>query len=791
MRPVLIRLGVFALLAGFANLLWFTLLAEPPLGRAAAVTAIAVTLAALLVAIGRIGLTPARATSGRAACWALAAAGAVLALAAGLAAAGLPLRYLPPAQWDELGAKLDPALARINEIELPYAGGAEWVELAILLLAPLLTWLAAVLAFWPARRGENRRQLLALISLVLLYGIAVGWDSRPGELGLGLGLFALTAAWLWGSRLRTLRGAAGALAVVGLAAVLAVPAAARLDPGRPWWDYRDWDLFGSGHAVSFDWTHSYGPIDWPREGTVLMEVESENPRYWKTEVLDTFDGRRWMRGAPGTSAGGTAPWESAFSRQGNGDAEGNRQWFEKATITIRSLRTVFVPAPGTLIATTGVAVGIPGPDGSVGPLPGADGTTAAGGPPLPGGWSYSVLSYVPDPSPARMRAAPAAYGPEVQPYTQLGMPLPGAGTLGTDEGSGGSPIAILSIPPWGSGERPGPLTRRVISGGPYRAVYALAERLTAGAATPYDAVRAIGAYLQRGFRYDERPGVHRYPLAAFLATDRSGYCQHFSGAMTLLLRMVGIPSRVVSGFAPGSPSDDGTSFRVTDFDAHSWVEVYFDGIGWVVFDPTPGSAPPPTQPAGTEAAGRGAPNEGGKGSPSKKGALPPAAGTGPESGGASPVGAIALGLGVALIAAGGCYGALVFRRRRRLAAGVSAEAQLAEVASALPRLGIRPAPGSTLLALERRLARTTGREAGPYLAGLREHRFGAAAGPPGPTARRAFRRALASSRGWGARLMGYRVIPPGGPVSGPNRRRGDGRGRRRWASRPPRSSTRA
>jgi hypothetical protein len=389
-----------------------------------------------------------------------------------------------------------------------------------------------------------------------------------------------------------------------------------------------------------------------------------------------------------------------------------------------------------------------------------------------------------------MRAAPAAYGPEVQPYTQLGMPLPGAGELETDQGSG-SPMALLSIPPWGSGERPDPLTRRLISGGPYRGAYALAGRLTAGAATPYDAVRVIGAYLQRGFRYDERPGIHRYPLAAFLAADRSGYCQHFSGAMALLLRMVGIPSRVVSGFAPGSPSDDGTSFRVTDFDAHSWVEVYFNGIGWVVFDPTPGSAPPPTQPAGAEAAGRGAPGDGGKALPSKTVAPPPAGGTDPESGGATPAGAFALGLGLALIAGGGCYGILVFQRRRRLAAGVSAEAQLAEVASALPRLGIRPAPGSTLLALERRLARTAGREAGPYLAGLREHRFGAAGGPPGPAARRAFRRALASSRGWGARLLGYRVIPPGGPVSGPNRRRGGGRGRRHRASRPPRSSTRA
>ena len=101
---------------------------------------------------------PARA---RAAWWALAVIAAVLALGAAMAAAGLPLHYLPPGHWDELGARLDPALARINEIDVPYKGGATWVEMAILLPAPpLLTWLAAVLAFWPLRDATGARRQL-------------------------------------------------------------------------------------------------------------------------------------------------------------------------------------------------------------------------------------------------------------------------------------------------------------------------------------------------------------------------------------------------------------------------------------------------------------------------------------------------------------------------------------------------------------------------------------------------------------------------------------------------------
>ena len=65
--------------------------------------------------------------------------------------------------------------------------------------------------------------------------------------------------------------------------------------------------------------------------------------------------------------------------------------------------------------------------------------------------------------------------------------------------------------------------------------------------------------------------------------------------MGLMLRMVGIPSRVVSGFAPGTLDPATDTYEVHDTDAHSWVEVYFRGIGWVTFDPTPNAAPAQSQ----------------------------------------------------------------------------------------------------------------------------------------------------------------------------------------------------
>ena len=125
----------------------------------------------------------------------------------------------------------------------------------------------------------------------------------------------------------------------------------------------------------------------------------------------------------------------------------------------------------------------------------------------------------------------------------------------------------------------------------YARVYDLALEWTADARTPYDAVKAIETRLQEEYDYSERVPTRPLPLDGFLFEERRGYCQQFSGAMALMLRMVGVPARVAAGFSPGSYNRDTREYRVRDLDAHSWVEVYFTGIGWVPFDPTPIRAP--------------------------------------------------------------------------------------------------------------------------------------------------------------------------------------------------------
>ena len=124
---------------------------------------------------------------------------------------------------------------------------------------------------------------------------------------------------------------------------------------------------------------------------------------------------------------------------------------------------------------------------------------------------------------------------------------------------------------------------------PYAALYETASRVTGEPTTPYAAVLALESWFRQrgGFRYDESPPrAQGPPLVDFVTRTKAGYCQHYAGAMALMLRMLGIPARVAVGFTSGTLEDG--AWIVTDHQAHAWVEVWFHGHGWVPFDPTPG-----------------------------------------------------------------------------------------------------------------------------------------------------------------------------------------------------------
>jgi transglutaminase-like putative cysteine protease len=116
-----------------------------------------------------------------------------------------------------------------------------------------------------------------------------------------------------------------------------------------------------------------------------------------------------------------------------------------------------------------------------------------------------------------------------------------------------------------------------------------ARQVTAKAGNPYDKAIALESYLRGNFAYtlNLKGKPKADPLAQFLFKTKAGHCEYFASAMAVMLRTLGIPSREVNGFLPGEYNDVGGDYIVRESDAHSWVEVYFPGSGWLTFDPTP------------------------------------------------------------------------------------------------------------------------------------------------------------------------------------------------------------
>jgi len=259
-----------------------------------------------------------------------------------------------------------------------------------------------------------------------------------------------------------------------------------------------------------------------------------------------------------------------------------------------------------------------------------------------------------------------------------------------------------------------------------RTITSLSERLTTGKVSAYDKAMAIQQYLRAtgGFTYSlilappvtdqsgEDAGLD--PLTNFLVT-KQGYCVQFATAMVMMSRAAGIPARMAIGFLPGT-ADKGL-WSVTASDAHTWPELYLDGIGWTRFEPTPSRATPPVYavpassggtPVGaqptddaTTAVPRITPPKD-LGDPSLDGVTSADVGLSPTS----VLRRLTTGWGLVLLGSLiGLIGSLIvpmaarWRRRRNLIAARTAaqrvEVQWELLTSSLGDLGIAPAPSRT------------------------------------------------------------------------------------------------
>jgi hypothetical protein len=468
----------------------------------------------------------------------------------------------------------------------------------------------------------------------------------------------------------------------------------------------------------------------------MLRVRARRPAYWKAENLVDFDGLRWVHGDDSIPQP-TVPQ----------DPRAVKRWTQLIHVSIQNLRT-----PQFITAGYGFDVRMPGelprrqPDG-----------TYLSPRTLERGDAYTAAVYSPQPSERERHAAPEEDDAPVWADLRLQLPEAPAGE--------GLPAAtdLISFPRYDSGGVPraavdgtvngsARLARQVLRGGSYAGVWRLAKRLERGTTDEEDYVGRVLHYLaQPEFTYTESPPRSAETLPGFLLDARTGYCQQYSGAMALLLRMGGVPARVATGFTSGALDSKSDEYVVRDLDAHSWVEVWYPGIGWVTFDPTPASAPPRAQPEEATPAGLSSTQD-------LRAPLLPGdkAGTRaqiPASATAEPAPWWRIPLIVALVLLALVAAAWAWRRWRRGKLDALTELQIA-----LRRARVTGGPGMTLSALETRFRGSPA--AAGYVRAIRDARYSGRTAAPTRTQRRALRTELARGRGLGGRLRAWWALPP-------------------------------
>lgn len=285
------------------------------------------------------------------------------------------------------------------------------------------------------------------------------------------------------------------------------------------------------------------------DDTLVMRVRAARADFWRGQTFDTWDGRHWSQSEPEDTARrihGTSPLDVPLRQEDGAALAGDEfvQTFmlEEATpnlifgaYDIRRVHfsddTLFQMSDGTL--RTGVALG----HGAV----------------------YTVVSSRPPNSAELLRSTDAWFA-----------------SLQSRDRAAVMPASLRA-------------RYTALPDGFPASVRDLATRVTEGSATSYDKVLALEGWLAANTKYSldaPRPAAGVDAAEAFLLHDRVGFCEQIGTALVVMLRSLGVPARLVAGYAPGERNPFTGLFEVKGSDAHAWAEVYFPGTGWQGFDPT-------------------------------------------------------------------------------------------------------------------------------------------------------------------------------------------------------------
>src|SRR5690349_5725748 len=285
--PVAIARAVaFVALAGWGALHWMSMLEPSEPGRGWTVLFVGILAVAAMLGAGRL--------EGRKRT--IAAIVAIVPLTALMLMAGrVADELLLPSGWSELAGGISRGISDLPGVRVPYRGLDDWVRTVIPLGGSAIVLIAALLAFWP-RRAKLGFPGPALLLLIVLYVVPVVALDFTVEFLRGAVFTLLMVAFLRLEKLRRLDSPA-ALALAGVATLIALGAAPLLNRDQPWFDYETWaSETSTSKSTSFTWgTQDYNGLNWPRDGRELIRVRAKTPAYWKAENLDEFNGQTWER----------------------------------------------------------------------------------------------------------------------------------------------------------------------------------------------------------------------------------------------------------------------------------------------------------------------------------------------------------------------------------------------------------------------------------------------------------------------------------------------------------------
>ena len=269
---------------------------------------------------------------------------------------------------------------------------------------------------------------------------------------------------------------------------------------------------------------------WHESDDIKYTVKSPQPAYWQVNVYDTYNSDSWS----------TSPvTEETIGKKTNWDdetADGRDKLVYEVTAGIN---TDVILLTGEFASAEMPVIAARGPEGGI---------IAVKSPRvLASGEKYTVRAYVSDSSPAVLNASGVDYPDGIED-------------------------AYLQLPP----------------GFPAQ-IKTLSENITRTAHTPYEKVVALDDYLS-SIPYSK--SVVKLPegadaVADFLFTQKKGFCIHFASAMSVMLRSVGVPARLVVGYLPGDRTQERNVYVLRDKHYHAWTQVYFPGQGWIDFEATP------------------------------------------------------------------------------------------------------------------------------------------------------------------------------------------------------------